>query len=67
MPGTIGSVVLARLDRLPPREKAALQAASVAGQRFDAALVAHLVGNGSARFDEARARDLVHAATAATS
>ena len=61
VPGTIGSVVLARLDRLPPHEKAALQAAAVVGQRFDVALVAHLVGNGSARFEQALARDLVHA------
>jgi len=58
VPGTIANVVLARLDRLAPDEKAALQAAAVAGQRFDPALVAHLL-EGEARFDEARARDLV--------
>jgi class 3 adenylate cyclase/tetratricopeptide (TPR) repeat protein len=58
LPGTIASVVLARLDRLVPREKAALQAAAVAGQRFDTRLVAHLLG-GDATFAEARARDLV--------
>jgi class 3 adenylate cyclase len=59
VPGGIASVVLARLDRLPAQEKAALQAASVAGQRFDPALVAHLAEPGGAALAEARARDLV--------
>ena len=58
MPGTIRNVVLARLDRLPAAERAALQAASIAGQRFDPALVAHLTG-APAPFVQARARDLV--------
>jgi class 3 adenylate cyclase/tetratricopeptide (TPR) repeat protein len=58
VPETIGNLVLARLDRLPADEKGALQAAAVAGQRFDAALVAHLVGR-PATFAEARARGLV--------
>jgi class 3 adenylate cyclase/tetratricopeptide (TPR) repeat protein len=58
LPGTIASVVLARLDRLPAHEKAALQAASIAGQRFDVALVDDLL-DGPAILDEARARDLV--------
>ncbi len=58
VPGSIASVVLARLDRLPPAEKAALQAAAVVGQRFATALVAHLV-QGEGRLAEARARDLV--------
>ena len=35
IPGTIQSVVLARLDGLPPQDKAALQAASVIGQRYE--------------------------------
>ncbi len=59
VPGTIRNVVLARLDRLPPDEKAALQAASVAGQRFSRPLVAHLREGVPANFDEARTRDLV--------
>lgn len=58
VPGTIRNVVLARLDRLPAAEKTALQAASVVGQRFDPALVAHLVGS-PVPFAQARARDLV--------
>ena len=59
IPGTIRNVVLARLDALPPAEKAALQAASIAGQRFDPALVDHLAGEGAAALDQARSRDLV--------
>lgn len=34
VPGSIQSIVLARLDRLEPRDKAAIQAASVIGQKF---------------------------------
>lgn len=63
IPGTIRNVVQARLDRLPAPEKAALQAASVAGQRFDPALVAHLTG-APASLAQARARDLVRDAGA---
>ena len=58
IPGTIRNVLLARLDRLPPAERGALQAASVAGQRFPPALVTHLTGSESALV-EARARGLV--------
>ncbi len=35
LPGSIQSLVLARLDRLAPADKAAVQAASVLGQRID--------------------------------
>jgi tetratricopeptide (TPR) repeat protein len=59
IPGTIRNVLLARLDRLPATERGALQAASVAGQRFAPALVAHLVG-APASLEQARARGLVH-------
>ena len=34
VPGSVQSIVLARLDSLPPSDKSALQAASVLGQRF---------------------------------
>lgn len=37
LPGSIQSLVLARLDRLAPADKAAVQAASVLGQRFSLA------------------------------
>jgi len=59
IPGSIRNVLLARLDRLPPAERAALQAASVAGQRFSPSLVAHLTGGVAPALAEARARDLV--------
>jgi class 3 adenylate cyclase/tetratricopeptide (TPR) repeat protein len=59
VPPTIQSVVLARLDRLPPRDKAALQAAAVAGQRFSIELVRHLVGDPRYAADVPIARELV--------
>ncbi|KXU85281.1 guanylate cyclase [Caballeronia megalochromosomata] len=43
IPPSIQSLVLARMDRLAPRDRAAFRAASVIGQRFDAALVRHLI------------------------
>lgn len=45
LPDSIQSLVLARLDRLAPADKRALQAASVIGQRFAADLLGHLVGS----------------------
>jgi class 3 adenylate cyclase/tetratricopeptide (TPR) repeat protein len=59
VPPTIQSVVLARLDRLPPRDKAALQAAAVAGQRFSIELVRHLVGDARYAADVPISRELV--------
>ena len=44
IPGTVQSLILARMDRLPPADRAALQAASVAGQRFALDLMRHLTG-----------------------
>ncbi|SAK66016.1 adenylate/guanylate cyclase [Caballeronia temeraria] len=43
IPPSIQSLVLARMDRLAARDRAAFRAASVIGQRFDAALVRHLI------------------------
>lgn len=43
VPGSIQSLVQARLDRLEPSAKAALQAASVLGQRFDRSALAHVL------------------------
>lgn len=43
VPATIQSVVLARLDRLAPADKGAMQAAAVIGQRFPLALLRELV------------------------
>ena len=43
VPDSVHAVLAARLDRLPPREKAGLQAASVVGRTFRAGPVAHLL------------------------
>jgi tetratricopeptide (TPR) repeat protein len=43
VPGSIQSLVLARMDRLDPLDKRALQAASVLGQRFTPEALRHLV------------------------
>ena len=45
VPATIQSLVLARIDRLAPADKQALQAASVLGQRFSLDALRHLIGN----------------------
>jgi class 3 adenylate cyclase/tetratricopeptide (TPR) repeat protein len=45
VPPTIQTAVLARLDRLPAHDKAALQAAAVIGQRFPLDLLRHLIGD----------------------
>ncbi len=42
LPASLSSLVLARMDRLPERDRAALRAASVVGQRFPLALVRQL-------------------------
>jgi class 3 adenylate cyclase/tetratricopeptide (TPR) repeat protein len=44
VPGSVQSLMQARVDRLDPADKAALQAASVLGQRFEREVVAHLLG-----------------------
>ena len=46
VPGTVQSIVQARLDRLPPTDKSALQAASVLGQRFSREALQHLIADG---------------------
>lgn len=43
VPATIQSLVLARMDRLAPLDRQALQAAAVIGQRFDLALLRRLI------------------------
>src|SRR5262245_8874408 len=43
IPGSVLNLVHARLDRLNPTDKAALQAASVLGQSFDQDVLRHLV------------------------
>lgn len=43
LPGSVRGLVLARLDQLPSPERAALQAASVLGQRFSLPALRHLL------------------------
>ncbi|MEE8435504.1 MAG: adenylate/guanylate cyclase domain-containing protein [bacterium] len=43
IPGSVQSIVLARLDNLTPQDRQALQAASVLGQRFDLEALRHLI------------------------
>lgn len=45
LPSSLHSLVLARMDRLPDRDRTALRAASVIGQRFSRPLVCHLTGS----------------------
>jgi tetratricopeptide (TPR) repeat protein len=44
IPGSVQSLVQARLDHLQPADRQALQAASVLGQRFTADALGHLLG-----------------------
>jgi class 3 adenylate cyclase/tetratricopeptide (TPR) repeat protein len=44
VPGSVQSLVQARLDHLPPGDRLALQAASVLGQRFVPDALGHLLG-----------------------
>ncbi len=46
IPGSVQSVVQARIDALPARDRAALQAASVLGQRFTLEALRHLMDDG---------------------
>ena len=59
LPGTLQGVVLARVDRLGHADKAALQAASIAGQRVSLALIRHLTGDAGWAPDEVIARRLL--------
>jgi hypothetical protein len=43
LPLTLQSLLTARLDRLPPSERAAIEHAAIAGREFDASLVAELM------------------------
>ncbi|WP_170560607.1 adenylate/guanylate cyclase domain-containing protein [Ruegeria atlantica] len=52
VPGSVQSIVQARLDRLPAIDKSAIQAASVLGQRFTLASLRHLISNDS--YDSAK-------------
>jgi hypothetical protein len=58
MPDTVHAVLAARIDRLPPTEKAALQAGAVVGRVFWTSSVVHLLGE-EADFDLLEERDLI--------
>jgi class 3 adenylate cyclase/tetratricopeptide (TPR) repeat protein len=45
IPASLQSLVQARVDRLPAKDRQALQAAAVIGQRFDLAPLRHLLGD----------------------
>ena len=44
VPASVQSLVLARMDRLAPNDREAFQVAAIIGQRFDLALLRHLIG-----------------------
>jgi class 3 adenylate cyclase/tetratricopeptide (TPR) repeat protein len=59
VPASIHSLVLARIDRLKPQDRGALQAASVIGQRFASDVVCALAGDAGLSFDTLIAHYLV--------
>lgn len=59
VPGTVQSVVQARLDTLAPADKEALQAASVLGQRFALEPLRHLTAKANYAVDRLLAHHLV--------
>ena len=60
MPDSVHAVLAARIDRLPPTEKAALQAASVLGRNFWPGPVVHLLDGEEPDFDLLEERDFIH-------
>jgi predicted ATPase len=63
LPASVQSLLTARVDRLAPKGRALLQAASVIGRRFDSQLLAVAAGepdNIDARLAAMEALDLVH-------
>jgi len=66
VPGSVQSVVLARIDRLDPIDRQALQAAAVLGQRFEAAAVRHMLDDGNYDFARLVRGYLVRPESAAT-
>jgi class 3 adenylate cyclase len=66
VPDTVHAVLAARIDRLPPGDKATLQAASVVGRRFWTEPVAHLLGGGEPDFSLLQERDLISARRGST-
>lgn len=59
VPDSVHAVLAARIDRLPPLEKAALQAASVVARVFWAGPVVHLLGGEEPNFELLEERDFI--------
>ena len=59
IPGSVQSVVQARIDGLPGRDRTALQAASVLGQRFTLDAVRHIAGDEAYQPDDLLQFDLI--------
>jgi len=59
VPDSVHAVLAARMDRLPPSEKAGLQAASVVGRVFWPAPVVHLLEGEEPSFDLLEERDFI--------
>lgn len=66
IPDTVHAVLAARIDRLPPGDKAALQAASVVGRVFWTAPVSHLLGGEEPDLALLEERDLITSRRAST-
>ena len=64
IPGSIQSLILARMDRLQPADRHALQAAAIIGQRFSIDTLRHLVDDPAFECDQLVAHNLVRPAGA---
>jgi adenylate cyclase len=53
VPANVQAVIAARIDRLPPREKHALQAAAVIGKEFPQPVLARVIELGASEVDDA--------------
>lgn len=62
LPGSVQGIVQARFDALPKRDRLALQAASILGQRFSLAALGHVMDDSRYRPDALVAQALVRAA-----
>ena len=61
IPDSVHAVLAARIDRLPPTEKAALQAASVVGRVFWPSAIVHVLADGEPSFEVLEERDFIRA------
>jgi class 3 adenylate cyclase/tetratricopeptide (TPR) repeat protein len=66
VPDSVQAVLAARIDRLPPPEKAALQAASVVGRVFWPGPVLHLLDGAEASFELLEERDFIRSKSGST-